>query len=191
MLCTLAPFPPTEARRSQRSGDAAARRFIRRLQPTVQLLGNPPYQVGSILADTVEQGRASRPLPAPSDDVETRHGGDATLVHEHSIGILNLWDSHPSAVVLVPRRPYHRVHLGRLAAGEAEVFAIYVEQAAFHTHTLPLKSPKLQILARKRVGLHQVLPNRRLARRSKDSKLIHPPEDAPAQYPLGAHVPGS
>ncbi len=44
--------------------------------------------------------------------------------------------------------------------------------------------------ARAAVGADRVLACRPAARetRAQDAELVHPPEDAPAQYPLGAHA---
>src|SRR5215211_2492724 len=182
--------PETEALRSCRRDDVAARYLIPLPHLPGQLLSDPAHYVGSIIADAREQGRAARPLPTPTYEIQTRNRRYAAPVDEPAMAILNLGDRHPPALVLVPGRPDHGIHLGRLAAGEAEPLPIHLRQTPDHPDALLAQPPEPEILARKRIGAHQIPAHPRLARGTQDAELIHPPEDAPAQYTLGAHASG-
>ena len=65
----------------------------------VEMLDDVIRQIRGVFAYPGEQGRSARPLPASSDDVETRHRRETALMKEIPVLVLGLGDRHPVGIV--------------------------------------------------------------------------------------------
>ena len=146
-------------------------------------------QVRGVVADPGEQGRSTRPLPTSTDEVQVRDGRNPALVDEVAVRVLGLGNLNPIGIVFLTGRPEHRIHFARLPIGEGDSLPFRLNHTSHDVHTLSLQPLELQGFAREGIGLHKVASDRTFARGSQDAQLVHPPEDAPPQYPVWAHPP--
>ena len=108
----------------------------------VEMLDDVIRQIRGVFADPGEQGRSARPLPASSDDVETRHRKETALMKEIPCSSLASGIATQSVSSLYNRSPRSRHQPRPTLRRSADPLAIHAGQSPNHPDAPAAQPPE-------------------------------------------------